>query len=60
MQSGATSAQNSLRQADEATVAYEIEDEFKLPKRASLVIVIFSNVLLQVRDSSFRACLPRP
>lgn len=53
MQSGETSAQNSLRQADETTVASEVEDEFKLPKRASLVIVIFSNVLLQVRVSAF-------
>ncbi|KAI1788595.1 MFS general substrate transporter [Ganoderma leucocontextum] len=47
MQSGATSAQNSLRQADEATVGSEIDDEYKLPKRSSLAIVIFSNVLLQ-------------
>ena len=49
MQSGSTSTQTSLRQADEATVGSEIEDEFKLPKMSSLVIVIFSNVLLQVR-----------
>ncbi|KAM5540034.1 hypothetical protein V8D89_006174 [Ganoderma adspersum] len=47
MPSGSTSTQNSLRQADEATVGSEIEDEFKLPKMSSLVIVIFSNVLLQ-------------
>ena len=49
MQSGSTSTQTSLRQADESTVGSEIEDEFKLPKMSSLVIVIFSNVLLQVR-----------
>ena len=48
MQSGSASTQTSLRHVDEAAVGSDIEDEFNLPEMSSLVIVIFSNVLLQV------------
>ncbi|PIL34292.1 hypothetical protein GSI_03067 [Ganoderma sinense ZZ0214-1] len=36
------------RQADETTISPEIDEELKLPKTASLVIVLLSNVLLQI------------
>ncbi|KAI1788585.1 MFS general substrate transporter [Ganoderma leucocontextum] len=36
------------RQADETTISPEVDEELKLPKTASLVIVLLSNVLLQI------------
>lgn len=45
---GATVAAAEDRQADETTISPEIDEELKLPKTASLVIVLLSNVLLQV------------
>lgn len=45
--SGSQSADD--RQADETTISPEIDEELKLPKTPSLVIVLLSNVLLQVR-----------
>ena len=40
------------RHADETTVTREVDEELKLPKKASLVIILFANVLLQVCFSS--------
>ena len=36
------------RHADETAVTREVDEELKLPKKASLVIILFANVLLQV------------
>ncbi len=38
-----------VRQADETTISPERDEELKMPKKASLVIIILANVMLQVR-----------
>ena len=40
-------------QVDEAT-SPEIDEELKMPKKASLIIVILANVMLQASDDSLR------
>ena len=36
------------RQADETTISPEMDEELKMPKKASLAIMIMANVMLQV------------
>ena len=46
LRDGAQDAED--RQADETTISPELDEELKMPKKASLAIMIMANVMLQV------------